>query len=137
GTHRQYRADGPALHYPATDRGDLPLAGRRSGYARLLFLRRQVDDRATLLRLSLPHRLSAGPGAAPRAARGPGLRGAPSAARTTPYPRCSGRSTVKVEPLPRRLSMVSRPRWRVTMCLTSDSPSPVPPSSRLRPTSTR
>ena len=39
--------------------------------------------------------------------------------------------TRNVAPSPGRLSMVSRPRWRLTMCLTMARPSPVPPLSRL------
>jgi len=51
--------------------------------------------------------------------------------------RIAGKSTVKVEPSPWRLSMMSRPWWRLTMCLTMARPKPVPPRSRLRLTSTR
>src|SRR5262249_3222900 len=48
-----------------------------------------------------------------------------------------GSRTVNVAPCPSMLSICSRPRWRLTMCLTSARPSPVPPSARLCPTSTR
>ena len=42
----------------------------------------------------------------------------------------AGSNTVKVLPSPSLLSMLSRPWWRLTMCLTMASPSPVPPRSR-------
>ena len=35
---------------------------------------------------------------------------------------------MKIEPRPTSLSMVSAPRWRLTMCLTMARPRPVPPS---------
>src|SRR5437588_3582474 len=46
----------------------------------------------------------------------------------------SGNRTVKVAPSPSLLSIPRRPRWRLSTCLTSESPSPVPPSARLWPT---
>jgi hypothetical protein len=49
----------------------------------------------------------------------------------------SGRCAVNVAPCPSTLSIVSRPPWRLRMCLTSASPSPVPPWARLSATSTR
>jgi hypothetical protein len=48
-----------------------------------------------------------------------------------------GRWAVKVAPCPSTLSIVSRPPWRLRMCLTSARPSPVPPCARLSETSTR
>ncbi len=49
----------------------------------------------------------------------------------------AGSQTVKVAPSPSRLSIASWPRWRLTMCLTIARPSPVPPTARDRPLSTR
>lgn len=49
----------------------------------------------------------------------------------------SGRITVKRLPCPFSLSIRSLPRWRLMMCLTMASPSPVPPCSRERWVSTR
>ena len=51
--------------------------------------------------------------------------------------RAAGSVTVKTEPLPGVLWMSSRPRWRLTTCLTMARPSPVPPSWRERALSTR
>jgi len=48
-----------------------------------------------------------------------------------------GRVTSTVVPTPCLLLMSSRPRWRSTICLTMARPSPVPPTCRLRPGSTR
>ena len=48
-----------------------------------------------------------------------------------------GNLTVKVVPTPTSLATPTSPPYRPTICLTMDSPSPVPPSSRLRPLSTR
>ena len=45
--------------------------------------------------------------------------------------------TDTVVPIPTRLAMSRRPRCRSAMCLTIARPSPVPPSERLRPASTR
>ncbi len=48
-----------------------------------------------------------------------------------------GIRTWKVEPSPSRLSTPASPPWASAMCLTIAKPSPVPPSSRDRPLSTR
>src|SRR6185437_183101 len=45
--------------------------------------------------------------------------------------------TVKTDPSPSSLAMSSRPRWRLTICLTIARPSPVPPMARERAVSTR
>ena len=47
-----------------------------------------------------------------------------------------GRVTVKLEPLPSRLSTVIVPRMRSMTCLTMERPRPVPPTSRERVLST-
>ncbi|MDB5372429.1 MAG: hypothetical protein JWP04_1071 [Belnapia sp.] len=49
----------------------------------------------------------------------------------------AGSQTRKQAPLPGSLSISSSPRWRLTICLTMASPSPVPPALRDRPRSTR
>jgi hypothetical protein len=51
--------------------------------------------------------------------------------------RGGSRSTVKAEPLPGWEAIANSPRWRLRMCLTMASPSPVPPFSRLDATSMR
>ena len=49
----------------------------------------------------------------------------------------AGSHTLTVVPLPSSLSISNCPRWRLTMCLTIASPSPVPPTARERPLSAR
>lgn len=53
------------------------------------------------------------------------------------HPRPAGSQTVNVAPSPSRLSIANCPRWRLMMCFTIASPSPVPPTARDRPVSTR
>lgn len=48
-----------------------------------------------------------------------------------------GNRTVKVVPTPISLATLTSPPYKPAMCLTMDNPRPVPPSSRLRPLSTR
>jgi len=48
-----------------------------------------------------------------------------------------GRRSVKTAPLPGSLATAAVPPWMSAICLTIARPSPVPPSSRLRPLSTR
>ena len=49
----------------------------------------------------------------------------------------TGNHTLTMVPAPSSLSIRSWPRWRLTMCRTIASPSPVPPTARDRPLSTR
>ena len=67
------------------------------------------------------------------------LRGEPRFERAARHlaAQAAGSTTVKVEPLPGVLWMSSRPRWRLTTCLTMARPRPVPPSWRERAASTR
>lgn len=48
-----------------------------------------------------------------------------------------GKETVNVEPTPTLLEISSNPSLLLRMCLTIDSPNPVPPTSRDRATSVR
>ena len=66
---RQCGADEPAAVAARTERGHLPLAGRRSLEPGILLLRRQGAHRPALLRASLAHRLSAGRRSPPRRRR--------------------------------------------------------------------
>ena len=59
GADRERHSDRPAPHPAGTDRGNLPLADRRSRQRGLLLLRRAVAHQPALLRLSLARRLSA------------------------------------------------------------------------------
>src|SRR5262249_30251931 len=61
GAGRQRHPARPAPHVARTQRGNLPLADRRSGPSRLLLLRRPDHHRPALLRVPLARRLSAGP----------------------------------------------------------------------------
>ena len=71
---RQRHSHGSAPDLARIDRGDLPLADRRSRPGRLLLLRRADDHHPALLRLSLARRLSAAQHA-PRPAAVPRLTG--------------------------------------------------------------
>ena len=53
------------------------------------------------------------------------------------YPAARGRVKLKIDPLPGALSTWTVPPCDCTICFTMESPSPVPPLSRLRPSSTR
>ena len=92
-------------------------------------LERCVDERGR--QCALHRRVPAVPAIARRAA----IRSAAAEARLAQS--AAGNITVKVEPLPGVLWMSSRPRWRLTTCLTMARPSPVPPSWRERAASTR
>src|SRR5262249_61499526 len=61
GAGRQRHPDRPAPPVARAQRGDLPLADRRSRPPRLLLLRRPDHHRPALLRVPLARRLSAGP----------------------------------------------------------------------------
>src|SRR5262245_3711660 len=61
GAARQRHPARPAPHLARAQRGDLPLADRRSRPSRLLLLRRPDHHRPALLRVPLARRLSAGP----------------------------------------------------------------------------
>ena len=55
----------------------------------------------------------------------------------TAAPAANGSNTEKVLPAPGSLAIARCPWWRRRMCLTMARPSPVPPSRRVRPLSTR